>query len=100
MSFVIGHKIKGIGNLEGCSATVLRTEYDEVRVRFDFVLDEQRMGVSVNDMMWSRSSLWAFDPAYEATNHFEVQPCRWCGKSNHVGIARCWNCNVNQPHLA
>lgn len=101
MPFQIGHKIIGkiMDTRAGYEATVIHVDntYGELNIRIDRVPTYHVE--AAGSRMWTRPNLWDLDPAFTDSNYFEVKPCRWCGKNNHVGIERCWNCTTNQPHL-
>lgn len=101
MPFQIGHKIIGkIGEAHaGYQATIINIDhtYGELHIRIDRVPTYHVQAAGVR--MWVLQYLWELDPAYVESNYFDVKPCRFCGKSNHVGIERCWNCVSIRPHL-
>lgn len=100
MSFLIGHKIRGIAHRmyrEYAGTVQSLNHWGEIYVRIDRVGTSITHGL-VGNRSWFTPDWFELDPEFADSNYFEVKPCRGCGKNNHVGIRQCWNCTSIMPH--
>lgn len=100
MPFQIGNKIRGRADrmYRTLSATVVSTNaWHEIYARIDRASTSDYLSI-VGNCSWFTPEWFELDPEFADTNYFDVKPCRWCGKNNHVGIRQCWNCTSTIPH--